>query len=88
MRLLATAIITFPDMEVISMVEQDKEKLKTLLDYLIKHNGEHCEELRELAENAKTMAMDLAKEDIREAARLMSESTEYLKKALTELMKD
>ncbi|MFC2058909.1 hypothetical protein ACFLTS_04615 [Chloroflexota bacterium] len=70
------------------MAEHDKERLKTLLDYLIEHNREHSEELRELAENAKTMDMGLAKEDIREAARLMVESTEYLKKALMEFRKD
>jgi hypothetical protein len=70
------------------MIEGEKERLTALLNYLIKHNEEHSEELIELAERAKTVAKDVVRDDILEAARLMSESTEYLKLALAELSKD
>jgi hypothetical protein len=70
------------------MIEGEKERLTTLLNYLIKHNEEHSEELIELAEKAKTVAKDVVRDDILGAARLMDESTEYLKLALAELSKD
>lgn len=70
------------------MAEQDKEKLITLLDYLIRHNGEHSEELKELADKTKVIAAGVAQENMLEAARLINESNEYLKKALMELNKD
>ena len=70
------------------MIEGDKERLTTLLNYLFKHNEEHSKELIELAEKAKTVANKVVRDDILEAARLMDESTEYLKLALVELNKD
>jgi hypothetical protein len=66
----------------------EKGKLTTLLNYLIEHNREHSEELTELAEKVKKVANDVIREDIQEAARLMNESTEYLKQALMKLRKD
>jgi len=38
------------------MVEIDKEKLSTLLDYWIEHNREHRDEFTEWAEKAKSFA--------------------------------
>ena len=68
--------------------EMEKGKLVTFLNYLIEHNGEHSEELRELAEKVDKGTNDVARDEIRAAARLMNESTEYLKKALMKLSKD
>ena len=68
--------------------EMEKGKLVTFLNYLIDHNGEHSEELTELAEKVNTGINDVVSDDIRAAARLMNESTEYLKKALMKLSKD
>jgi hypothetical protein len=70
------------------MIEGGKERLTTLLNYLIKHNEEHSAELIELAEKAKTAANDVVRDDILEAARLMDASTESLKLAFMELSKD
>ena len=69
------------------MMEGEEQKLPTLLSYFIQHNGEHSDELMELAEKTKTIANDVVRDHIREAARLMNESTEYLKRALVELDK-
>lgn len=69
-------------------MEVEREKLITLLNYLIEHNGEHSEELVQLVDKAKTIANDAVLDNIREAAGLMSESTEHLKQALMELEKD
>ena len=66
----------------------EREKLTTLLNYLIEHNGEHSEELTELAEKVEILANDVVRDDIREAAQLMNKSTEYLKQALVKLSKD
>ena len=70
------------------MVEIEKQKLTKLLNYLIEHNGEHSEELTELSEKVKMVASDVVRDDIREAAQLMDESTKYLKQALVKLSKD
>ena len=70
------------------MEKQGKNKLVTLLNYLIEHNGEHSQELLEVAEEAKSVANDSVQSSIREAARLMDESTKSLKQALQELGKN
>ena len=70
------------------MIEEEKKRLTTLLNYFTKHNKEHSEELIELAEKAKKVANDVVRDDILEAARLMDESTEFLKMAFVELSKD
>ena len=69
-------------------MEDEKEKLITLLNYLIEHNTDHSTELTELAGNSEIAASDLVRSNIREAARMMTESTEYLKQALAEVRKD
>jgi hypothetical protein len=69
-------------------MENGKERLTALLDYLIEHNGEHSEELTGLAERAKTVANDIVRDDLREAARLMNDSSEHLKHAVMELSKE
>lgn len=38
------------------MSEQEKEKLKVLLDHWIEHNKEHADEFREWAEKAKNLS--------------------------------
>ncbi len=63
----------------------EKGKLVTLLSYLIEHNGEHSQELRELAGEVSPAADGTIPGDIKEAARLMDKSTEYLKQALVKI---
>ena len=69
-------------------MDDEKEKLITLLNYLIEHNAEHSMELTELAKNSEIVDSDIVRSKIQEAARVMSESTEYLKQALAEVNKD
>lgn len=70
------------------MIEKSKEKLTTLLNYLIDHNKDHSEELKELAEKVVGVTGDTVQSHILEAARLLDKSTVSLAKALSELSKD
>jgi hypothetical protein len=74
--------------EVNIMIEKSKEKLTTLLSYLIDHNRDHSEELKGLAEKVIGVTGDIVQSHILEAARLLDESTGSLAKALSELSKD
>ena len=67
------------------MVEIDKEKLSTLLDYWIEHNREHRDEFTEWAEKAKSFAGAAVQSDILEAAQQMGRANESLLRALEEL---
>jgi len=70
------------------MIEKSKEKLTTLLSYLIDHNRDHSEELKGLAEKVTGVTGDIVQGHILEAARLLDKSTGSLTKALSELSKD
>ena len=67
------------------VMETNREKLMVLLKYLINHNKEHGQELRELATKAEGVVTEAAQEYILEAAQRMDESVESLMKALSEL---
>lgn len=66
-------------------MKTDKERLLILLKYLIDHNREHGQELRELATKAEGVVTETVQEYISEAAQRMDESIESLMKALSEL---
>ncbi len=70
------------------MVESDRGKLRTLLNYLIDHNREHSQELKALAEGLKGTDRNTVSSHILEAARLLDGSTDSLAKALAELKED
>lgn len=74
--------------EVNIMIEKSKEKLTTLLSYLIDHNRDHSEELKGLAEKVTGVTGDIVQSHILAAARLLDKSTRSLTKALSELSKD
>ena len=67
------------------MIEADKEKLSTLLDYWIEHNREHRDEFREWAERAKGFAGVAVLGHLLEAAQQMDKANEFLAQALEEL---
>lgn len=69
-------------------METDKERLLILLKYLIDHNKEHGQELRELATKAKGVVTETTEGYILEAAQRMDDSIESLTKALSELSKN
>ncbi|MFP3975360.1 MAG: hypothetical protein ACLFVK_03960 [Dehalococcoidia bacterium] len=67
------------------MSEQEKEKLKVLLDHWIEHNKEHADEFREWAEKAKNLSEQVVCDNIKMAANQLDEANEFLAKALEEL---
>lgn len=69
------------------MVETDEQRIMVLLNYLVSHNRDHSQELRELAEEVKGLTGGNVVQHVLEAAQLMDKSTESLKKALSELSK-
>lgn len=69
------------------MVETDEQRIVVLLNYLVSHNRDHSQELRELAEEVKGLTGGNVVQHVLEAAQLMDKSTESLKKALSELSK-
>lgn len=69
------------------MVETDEQRIMVLLNYLVSHNRDHSQELRELVEEVKGLTGGNVVQHVLEAAQLMDKSTESLKKALSELGK-
>ncbi len=67
------------------MSEQEKEKLKVLLDHWTEHNKEHAEEFREWAEKAKNLSEQVVCDNIKMAANQLDEANEFLAKALEEV---
>ena len=67
------------------MADNDKAKLKTLLDYWIKHNEEHELEFREWAGKAGALGAVDAGAHLLKAAQAMYQATESLSKAQKEL---
>lgn len=63
----------------------EKRKLKTLLDYWIRHNKEHGEEFREWAGKASGLGDDALSEDLAAAATEMEQASAFLARALTRL---
>ncbi len=69
------------------MVKAGEQRIITLLNYLVNHNRDHSQELRELAEQVKGLTGGNVLQYVLEAAQLMDKSTESLKRALSELSK-
>lgn len=69
----------------LTVATTDKERLTTLLSYLIDHNRSHAGELRELTEKVKGTDKAAVGDRIAEAAQLLDSSTESLNKALSAL---
>jgi nickel/cobalt exporter len=67
------------------MSNDDKAKLKTLLNYWVEHNQEHSEEFKEWAEKARQMGEAEAAEEILQAVGNMEKVSEILTKTLKRL---
>lgn len=67
------------------MSEQDREKLKVLLDHWIEHNKEHSQEFRKWAEKARSLNEQAVYDRINTAASQIDKANEFLAKALDEL---
>ena len=60
-------------------------ELDALLEYLVKHNAEHAEEIMELAVRAKGLGRTPVYEDLVHGVDLLNSSNERLKAALAGL---
>jgi hypothetical protein len=67
------------------MNNTDKKKLETLLGYWVKHNEEHAKEFKEWAKKAGDAGQDSVQDNILQAVQRMSESNEFLFKAMKAL---
>ena len=67
------------------MDSNEKNKLKTLLNYLVEHNQEHSQEIKDWAEKAKTLGGEKVAEEMVRAARAMDEASGLLSQSLKNL---
>lgn len=58
------------------------EKLKSLLDYGVKHNEEHQEEMKEWAETAKDLDKPEVHDLLMQASDKLGQVTDYLSQAM------
>ncbi len=64
------------------MDDDERAKLKTLLNYWVEHNKEHSQEFREWAGKAKVFGETQAYEEMLQAAQDMDKASESLSRAL------
>jgi len=67
------------------MGNDEKAKLRTMLNYWIEHNKEHSQEFREWADRAKAFGEAEAGEEMLQAAKEMDKASEILSQALRRL---
>jgi hypothetical protein len=67
------------------MDNDERVKLKTLLNYWIEHNKEHSQEFRQWASKAKVLGEAEAYEQMLQAAQEMDKASESLSRALSRL---
>jgi nickel/cobalt exporter len=67
------------------MSNENRTKLRTLLNYWIEHNKEHSQEFKEWAGKAEGSGEIEISKEILEAVRKMDEASEYLLRALKKL---
>lgn len=67
------------------MSQTDKEKLEILLNYWVRHNRQHGEELRRWAEKGKRFGQVKVHNDILKAVQQIDKANEFLLRALEKL---
>ena len=67
------------------MSNDERAKLRTLLNYWIEHNKEHSQEFREWADKAKEFGEAEASEEMLQAAQEMDKASKFLSQALSRL---
>lgn len=63
------------------MGEEERVKLRTLLNYWVEHNMEHSQEFREWADKAKAFGEVEAGDELLQAAQEMDKATKFLSQA-------
>lgn len=66
-------------------MEASTHEIRSLLEYLVKHNADHAGEIMELAERAQILGNQEAYQHIVQGVRLLNDSNESLRAALTAL---
>ena len=67
------------------MSNEERAKLRTLLNYWMEHNKEHSQEFREWADKAKGFGGAEVYEEMLQAAQQMDKASESLSQALRRL---
>jgi hypothetical protein len=67
------------------MVSDERAKLRTFINYLIEHNREHSQEVREWADKAEAMGEAKAAGEMLQASQAMDKSVEHLSQSLRRL---
>ena len=67
------------------MNEDEKAKLKTILNYWVKHNEEHSQEFKEWAEKARASEESEVGDQISQAAEVMEKVNDLLLQAMNKL---
>ena len=67
------------------MVSDERAKMKTLLSYLVEHNQEHAQEIREWANKASIMGEVGLADEMLQAARAMDNASVLLYQSLKRL---
>ncbi len=67
------------------MAKDEVARLRTLLDYWVKHNQEHSQELREWVEQTGVTLDTETHQEMLQAAQAMDKASEYLSQALRRL---
>jgi len=63
------------------MGDEERVKLRTLLNYWVEHNMEHSQEFREWADKAKAFGEVEAGEELLQAAQEIDKATKFLSQA-------
>jgi hypothetical protein len=66
-------------------MEGEMRELEALLEYLVKHNGDHAGEIMDLAARAQALGKTEVYDQLVRGVDLLNESNESLKAALTVL---
>ena len=64
------------------MVSDERAKLRTLINYLIEHNREHSQEVKDWAEKAEAMGEAKAAKEMLQASQEMDKSVAHLSQSL------
>jgi len=67
------------------MDEDNQQKIRALLNYLIEHNKEHSQEIAEWAEKAQALGAEQASQQMLKAAQEMDKVNGFLSQALESL---
>jgi hypothetical protein len=66
-------------------MQSDMKELDGLLDYTIRHNKEHAEELKNLAKKASELGKSRVDDEIKRGVEQLNQANQSLEKALKQL---